>query len=269
MKAAELESYVARHPALRTAAAKPYGRALMWALEFNHGEAALALIRTGAAPKAAKPGESGPLHIAARGGLDAVVAELLARGASAKAASYWGTPLHFAAKQGHASTMKLLLAAGADPSAQARDHQFTPLHGAVIERHLDAIVVLITAKADLEAKDDDGRTPLHWGGFAYVPQAVHRYAKIGEPHDTTFHDPGPAVGMKLLLDAGARVDAVDARGNTPLHAAAEVGSLRGVEILLARGARAGVRNRAGQTALDLAMKRGDADIVQLLSMMGP
>jgi hypothetical protein len=149
VKAAELERYVAQHPALLTAEAKPYGRALMWALEFEHGEAALALIRAGAAPKRAKPGESGPLRIAARGGLDTVVAELLARGASADAAGYWGTPLHFAAKQGHASTMKLLLAAGADPSAQAQDHQFTPLHAAVIERHLDAIRVLIAAKADL------------------------------------------------------------------------------------------------------------------------
>ena len=118
----------ARPPATArvTAEAKPYGRALMWALEFEHGEAALALIRAGAAPKRAKPGESGPLNIAARGGLDAVVAELLARGASANAAGYWGTPLHFAAKQGHASTMKVLLAAGADPSVQAQDHQFTP-----------------------------------------------------------------------------------------------------------------------------------------------
>jgi ankyrin repeat protein len=71
--------------------------------------------------------------------------------------------------------------------------------------------------------------------------------------------------MKLLLDAGARIDAVDDRGNTPLHAAAEVGSLRVVEILVSRGARRGVKNRAGATALDLAKRRGDADVVQLLS----
>lgn len=261
---AALERFVAAHPELLSAQAKPYGSALMWALEYEHANAALVLIRAGAALETSSQGGAGPLHIAARGGLDAIVSELLARGASPNAADYWGTPLHFAAKQGHASTMRLLLAAGADPNAHAQDHQYTPLHEAVTGRHLDAIRVLIGAKADLEATDDDGQTPLHWGGFAYVPQAVHRYARLGGPHDTTFVDPGPAKAVKLLLDAGADMEATDKGGNTPLHAAAEVGSRRGVQMLLSRGARRGVKNHAGETPLDFAKRRGDDDIVRLL-----
>jgi cytohesin len=261
---AKLEQFVAEHPALLRATAKPYGGTLMWVLEFEHQEAALVLIRAGAPVAPPKPNEGGPLHVAARGGLDAVVTELLARGAPATAADYWGTPLHFAARQGHASTMRLLIQAGADPSAHASDHDFTPLHGAVIGRHVEAVRVLISAKADLEAKDDDGRTPLHWGGFAYAPQPVHRYARLGGPHTTSFVDPGPAKAMAVLLDAGARVDAVDAKGNTPLHAAVQVGSRRGVELLLARGARRSVKNHAGETPLSLAKARNDADIVRML-----
>ena len=261
----EIRQFVAQHPELLVAEAKPYGRALMWALEREQAEAALALIRAGAAVTGPKPGAAGPLHAAAAGGLDAVVKELLARGAVATADDYWGTPLHFAAKRGHASTMKLLLQAGAEPNAHAQDHAFTPLHGAVIERHLDAIRVLIAAKADLEAKDDDGQTPLHWAGYAYVPQAVHLYADIGQPHDTVFRDPGPAVAMKLLLDAGARIDALDDRGNTPLHAAAAVGSLRGAEMLVRHGARRDVDNHAGQTPLELAKNHQDEELERLLS----
>jgi ankyrin repeat protein len=261
---AELERYLAEHPGLRAAAAKPYGRALMWALEFEHADAALVLIRAGAEVGKANPRESSPLHLAARGGLDEVVRELLSRGASCNEGDYWGTPLHFAAKHGHASTMRLLLAAGADPSAHAQDHQFTPLHAAVIDRHLEAVRVLIRAKAKLDARDDDGRTPLHWGGFAYSPQPVHMYRKMGQPHDTIFRDPGPAQAMKLLIDAGASIEATDGQGNTPLHAAARVGSWRGVEMLLSRGARRSARNHAGQTAADIATERGDDDIAKLL-----
>ena len=260
----ELERFLAEHPGLLSAEAPPYGRALMWALEFEHAKAALVLIRAGAKVQRTSSRESSPLHLAARGGLDEVVRELLTRGASPQSDDYWGTPLHFAAANGHASTMRLLLKAGADPNAHAADHRYTPLHEALIDRHVEAVRVLIDAKADLDARDDDGQTPLHWGGFAYRPQAVHLYRDLGAPHDTRFVDAGPAEAMKLLLEAGASIEATDAEGNTPLHAAAQVGSRRGVEMLLAHGARRSAKNHAGLTAADIAKRRGDDDIAKLL-----
>jgi ankyrin repeat protein len=222
------------------------------------------LIRAGASGAPGGPTAAASLHLAARGGLDEVVAELLSRGVSPAAADHWGTSLHRADKQGHVSTMRLLLQAGADPNAQAPDHDFAPLHAAVIDRHLDAVQLLISVKAALDVRDVDGRTPLHWGGFAYAPQAVHLYEELGKPHDTIYVDPGPARAMELLLDAGANIEAVDREGNTPLHEAAAVGSRRAVELLLARGARRQVKNRAGKTPLSLARARNDADVVQLL-----
>ena len=50
-------------------------------------------------------------------------------------------------------------------------------------------------------------------------------------------DPGEAEGITLLLDAGANLEATDQEGNTPLHQAVMLGSLRGAETLLARGAK--------------------------------
>jgi uncharacterized protein len=258
----ELERFVAEHPALLEAEAEPYGKALLWVLQFGDEAAALALIRAGAPVAADEPGAA--LQLAARSGLDAVVAELIARGASPRSAGYWGTPLHSAAKGGHASTLRLLIGAGADPNVHASDHEFTPLQAAVIGRHVEAVRVLIAARADLEARDDDGRTALHWGGFAYAPQAVHVYSDLRRPHATRFVDPGPAEAVALLLDAGARIDAVDSAGNTPLHAAAQVGSRRVVELLLARGARRDVKNRAGQTSGAIARARNDPAIARLL-----
>lgn len=251
---AQVAQYLAEHPALLTVSARPYGPTLMWSLEYERSEAALALVRAGAViPSAA-------IALAARGGLDVVLSELFARGARDTEVF---SAMHAAAKVGKSSTLRLLLTHGGRVAAQDEDGM-TPLHLAVIDRRLAAMRVLIAAKAPLEVRDTKGRTPLFWGPFAYRPQAKHIYQKLGQPHDTVFVDPGEAVGIKLLLEAGAKVDAVDQAGDTPLHEAVRLGSLRGAAALLAGGAKATVKNRQGETPRALAKQRGNAEMIALL-----
>ncbi|CBN73906.1 ankyrin 2,3/unc44 [Ectocarpus siliculosus] len=57
----------------------------------------------------------------------------------------------------------------------------------------------------------------------------------------------------MLLDAGAKPDAVDGDGNTPLLTAAKTGAAVLCEILLARGADPRARNKSGSNALLLAV----------------
>lgn len=256
---AEMDAFVRAHPELLAAGAAPYGPALLWALEFSRDDAALALLAAGAAVP------DGALALAARGGMDGVVEELLRRGAVPDAGDAGGhTPLHAAARYGRTGTVGILLAAGARPDPRAAEDGFTPLHLAVIGRHVGTALALLAAGADPGARDGEGRTPLHWGPFAYAPQAKHVYRKLGEPHDTVFVDPGPAEVIGVLLDAGAAIEATDDRGNTPLHAAAAIGSKRGVEALLARGAEAGAVNASGDTPLAIAQRREDAEIARML-----
>lgn len=252
---AQFDRFIAEHKTILTVSARPYGSALMWMLEHERKDAAMALLRAGA------PLPDGAVTLAARGGMDEIIPNLIARGAREKDRDH---AMHAAAQYGHASTLRLLLSLGASANEPGENDGFTPLHMAVMERRIEAIKVLLEAGADLEARDHNGKTPLAWGPFAYRKQEKHVYESLGKPHDTVFVDPGEAEGIKLLLDAGAKIQTTDSAGDTPLHEAVRLGSLRGVEALVARGAKPNQKNRAGETPLSLAKARKDADILKLL-----
>lgn len=71
--------------------------------------------------------------------------------------------------------------------------------------------------------------------------------------------------LKLLLDAGARAEFVNARdGRTPLHTAALRNSTNAAELLIGRGAAVAAVDQQGFTALHLAASQGSAKMVALL-----
>lgn len=261
---AELDRFIAEHREILYIDVEPYGSAMTWMLIRREEEACLALLRAGAEVEGRGKDESGPLASAAAHGFESVVEDLLARGANPRATSQWGTPLHSAAAGGHAVVVKMLIDAGADKNARSEDHQYTPLHLAVMDRHVDTVRVLLAAKVELNPVDDEGQTPLHWGGHAYNRQPVHIYRDISKPHDTVFVDPGKALVIELLLNAGAKIEATDAAGNTPLHEAARLRSVRAAEVLIARGAKRDAVNHAGETPRSIAAETKDAEMIDLL-----
>jgi len=254
----ELDAYIAQHPEVLTARARPNGSVLMTALQFTHEGVALALLRAGSEV----PDQA--MALAARGGLDDFVRATLKRGAPVNAADDFGyDALHLAVRYGKVSTVKLLLAAGADVEAQTREG-WTATHIAVMNRQVEALALLLAANPNLEARDGRGRTPLHWGPFAYHPIEIHTYEDLDRPHDTTFQDPGRAVAIEMLLRAGSEIDARDNSGETALYMAANEGSWRGVEMLLEHGADRSLVTKAGRSPLDEARRRGDDEVVEML-----
>ncbi|WP_377811250.1 ankyrin repeat domain-containing protein (plasmid) [Azospirillum sp. A29] len=90
---------------------------------------------------------------------------------------------------------------------------------------------LVEQGADVSAPDSYGDTPLH-------ARSGHWQGRI-----------------KILLDLGADVHSGEAARGTPLHKAAAVGNLRAVELLLAHGARVDALDGSGQTPLAYALRR--------------
>jgi len=79
---------------------------------------------------------------------------------------------------------------------------------------------------------------------------------------------GDRAGVAELLDLGRWIDKPDARGYTPLMAAALNRDAPMAELLLARGANPNVAGDGGVTALRIARENGDSDMAALLEKRG-
>jgi len=138
-----------------------------------------------------------------------------------------------AARAGETRKVKALLEKGAKPTSPVGADGATPVHLAV--KHPEVLSILLEngGKRAAAKPDAAGRTPL----MAAV-------------------DAANAQSIKLLLDAGADVNARDREfGNTAIRAAAFHGSPEIVKMLLAAGADPTLRGRMLLSAIDRARER--------------
>jgi len=74
--------------------------------------------------------------------------------------------------------------------------------------------------------------------------------------------------LRFFIGKGAKIDAQNREGDTPLTVAAQLGWVEGAEQLLARGAAVNLANKRGETPLILAVQRRDLPMVRLLIAKG-
>ena len=197
---------------------------------------------------------------------------LLSKGADANAKTVEGrTVLYSAAAQpAGAAIVRLLVEAGADVNARTILGT-TPLFQAVAAS-AESARILLDNGADPNARSATGATPLM---AIPTPAAlallvargadVKMTTKRNETALAMAADRGDLEGVRLMLDKGADVNAVDFRGFTPLMYAAQYDrdSPELIRLLLSRGARVDA-TAEGETAVTLAAKRGETRSTRLL-----
>ncbi|MBV8631926.1 MAG: ankyrin repeat domain-containing protein [Silvibacterium sp.] len=123
----------------------------------------------------------------------------------------------------------------------------------------------------------DGWPPLHLAAAFASPEAVALLLEHGAHIHQASHNPlrnqalhacialGNSVEVaRLLIEAGANVNATAAGGYAPLHIAASNGNRDMVVLLLENGADRTARCDQDKTAADYARERGHAEVVALL-----
>jgi ankyrin repeat protein len=227
-----------------------------------------------------------PLHYAAIFGNSAAVKVLLEIGANANLKDNLGsTPVHYALLSGSLKSFQLMRDSGANLDIMDRFHRNT-LHLAIRSENSELIEHILkiiksepkTAQRHVRHVDTFGQTVLHrvclWDTLKY------RSLEVSED-DEDFLDPGPddygaysdskpiftKIGKQIraLRTLGAKVNARDNQGFTPLHTASKFSNAIATEVLLVfPETEPSAKDNKDRTPLDFAVVDGQDRIANAL-----
>ncbi len=198
-----IKKILEKHPDLLTQPTSNGYTPLQLACLANQLAAAQLLIEYGADPYALDFAGSAPFHLAIMKGHLPIVRMILEKAPNKNTVieqknAAGCSPLQLACLHGHGDIIQLLVDNGANIRGMNSLHQ-TVLHAAALANHAELIPVLLKIAPDLlNQKNNDGKTPLYSACKCGSLEAASR-----------------------LIELGADIHAVNDKGETILHAAAQ------------------------------------------------
>ncbi|KAJ8575084.1 hypothetical protein ON010_g4130 [Phytophthora cinnamomi] len=190
----------------------------------------------------------------------------------------WELALYVASQIGHAYAVESILYRGTNPNAVMEDG-LTSLHAACRCGHQSIVALLLTHGADTNVTDSSGVSPLlsavQRGDLEVVEMLVEYGANVNLCNTDNVSAVHVAVAcqalpvLQLLLEFDAFVNTKNTyNGKTPLHLAAQSGSLPMCKLLLSHGGSIHHKTTRGLDVVALARSHGHDSVARLCLNFG-
>ena len=211
--------------------------ALLVAIDSGHADMALFLLERGADPGHAGAGRT-PLHSVVQQAMPEVVSALLERGADPNPRLERRLPF---------VSRRILQANGLTPSTTGS----TPFLMAASFGDLESMRILVDGGADPLLTTDDGTTALMVAAGADYVEGQDKYGRRWFGDNLALQESALET-VRVCLDLGLEINAVNDDGQTAIHGAVYLGGTLLVPFLAERGADIDAVNQRGQTAWMIA-----------------
>ncbi|KAG8473400.1 hypothetical protein CXB51_035696 [Gossypium anomalum] len=168
----------------------------------------------------------------------------------------------------------------ADEEDEAGNEDESIVHHCASVGDVEGLKTALSSGADKDEEDSEGRTALHFA-CGYGETAIAVWDVVGPVLEHPFVCSVSSWDLcngeivkctQILLEAGAKVDALDKNKNTALHYAAGYGRKDCVALLLENGAAVTLQNMDGKTPIEVAKLNNQHEafdfITQLLDKVG-
>ncbi|MDR1902986.1 MAG: ankyrin repeat domain-containing protein [Treponema sp.] len=244
------------------------------AVRWNAQKAAEELIRQGIDVNTHALNGKTPLHDAVRLGMREIEEMLMRNRADLEARDAEGnTPFMEALISGLPGPVERLADSGSDIMTR-NIRGDTPLHLAVSMNRADMVSLLLGWGASIHARNAQGRTPLQ-NAFAVSSEMVRSLLTKDRLYSSDDNGSSPlhiAVQekadpdmLKVIMDQGAKVSAIDREGRTPLRLAVDTEEWELVKVLTLAGADVFSAAGDGKTPAEIALAGGRNSVSALFS----
>jgi len=218
-----------------------------------------------------------PLHDAVALGMSEIETLLITRNANLEVRNIDGnTPFMEAVRGALIPSLEKLAANGADVSTR-NTRGDTPLHIAVSMDRLDIVTILLRNGTSIHARNTRNRTPFQIA-LSISPSMVSALLannRINIPDDlgnsalhVALSERSPVDIIRTIVSGGARINAVDSNGKTPLRLAVDINSFDSAKIIADAGADPFMAASDNKTPAEIAFVKGESCIRALFSGRG-
>jgi ankyrin repeat protein len=244
------------------------------AVRWNAVESAALLISSGIDINAHSLNGGTALHDAVVLGMAEIETMLIKEKANLEARDIDGnTPFMEAVRAGQLSSIERLASNGADPSTR-NIRGDTPLHIAVSMERVDVVNMLLRTGASIHARNTNNRTPFQnsLNKSSRMVSTLLTRNRINVPDDmgnsalhiALYEKASPEI-IRVIINQGARVNAVDSSGKTPLRIAVDSDQLEMAKILADAGADPFITAIDNKSPADIAFSKGENCVRALFS----